>query len=120
MGRPGAKTTSVIAVDVDSNGQVRYDAIVKQGINKNKIVKSTIEDMKESEVDEQNLTLPVNDEEQETADRTKKALEALLEGKIIKAKPSSILNATTDIVEPTYIRYTPNPNAPGYIVTYNI
>lgn len=33
MGRPGSKTSAVVAVDVDEAGNVRYDAIVKQGLN---------------------------------------------------------------------------------------
>lgn len=49
MGRPGAKSTAVISVDVDEKGEVRYDAIAKLGSNRNKIVKTSLDDMKESE-----------------------------------------------------------------------
>ena len=45
MGRPGAKSSAVVSVDVDEKGQVRYDAIVQQ---KGKKVQSTLADMKES------------------------------------------------------------------------
>lgn len=112
MGRPGAKSTEVIAVDVDDKGQVRFDAIVKQGANKDKIVRTSLDDMKESDGVKDFLSLPEEEEEQKTADKTRQALEALLEGKIKKAKPTTVVSVT-DVEEPTYIRYTPNPNAPG-------
>ena len=48
MGRPGAKSTAVVSVDVDDKGEVRFDAIVKQGANRTKDVKTSLEDMKES------------------------------------------------------------------------
>ena len=51
MGKPGVKSTAVITVDVDDNGQVRYDAIVKQGSNKNKIVQTSFNDLKEKNGD---------------------------------------------------------------------
>lgn len=128
MGRPGAKSSAVVSVDVDEKGQVRYDAIVQQ---KGKKVQSTLADMKESTGitinpviicicaliaqlgDKDALSLPTEEEEQSTADRTRLALEALLQGKIAKAKPSTVGHVEQP-EEPTYIRYTPNLNAPGY------
>ena len=47
MGKPGARSTAVISVDVDENGEVRYDAIVKHGGNQKKIVQTSLSDMKE-------------------------------------------------------------------------
>ena len=58
MGRPGAKSTAVVSVNVDEKGEVKYDAIVKQGSNQNKIVRASFEDLKESAGNESNLTLP--------------------------------------------------------------
>jgi SNW domain-containing protein 1 len=112
MGKPGSKSTAVISVDVDESGEIRYDAIVRQGVNKDKIVRTSLADMKEKDGDANKLALPQEDEEQEIADKTKMALEALLDGKIKKAKPTTIHSANEG-EEPTYIRYTPNPNAPG-------
>lgn len=48
MGRPGAKSTAVVSVDVDEKGEVRFDAIVKQGSNRTKDVKTSLADMTES------------------------------------------------------------------------
>lgn len=65
------------------------------------------------------MQLPSTEEEESTADATQRALQVMLDGKIKKAKPSSIASAPVDEEEPQYIRYTPNPSAPGYI-TYII
>jgi SNW domain-containing protein 1 len=115
MGKPGSKSTAVVAVDVDEKGEVKFDAIIKQGSNKNKIVQSSFEDIKEKDGDKAALAMPALDEEAVTAERTRLALEALLDSKIKKSKPTTIANTRTQTSndEPTYIRYTPNVNAPG-------
>lgn len=113
MGKPGVKSSAVVSVDVDEKGQIRYDAIVKQGANKGKIVQTSLNDMKEKESDKEALALPDGKEVEDTAARTQKALEALLNGKISAAKPTTVAKNNND-AEPTFIRYTPNPNAPGY------
>lgn len=112
MGRPGQRSTAMVSVDVDEKGQVRYDAIVKQGANRNKKLQTSLEDMKEREGDEGVTALPREEEEAEATTRTRQALEALLNGKIKQSKPSSVVTIR-EPEEPTYIRYTPNPNAPG-------
>jgi SNW domain-containing protein 1 len=61
--------------------------------------------------------LPSTEEEEAVAEKTRQALQSLLDGKIKKAKPSSIASAPKE-EEPKYIRYTPNPNAPGYLMCY--
>eukprot|EP01038_Epipyxis_sp_PR26KG_P006652 gene6652-9133_t len=114
MGRPGHKSsTALVAVQVDESGKFRSDAIVRQGGNKNKIIQSQMSDIKEKKGDKDKLDLPNEAEELSTAERTKAALEALVEGKIKSSKPSTVVN-TNEIAEPTYIRYAPNPDAPGY------
>ena len=112
IGKPGATSSAIVSVDVDEKGEVRYDAIVKQGANKEKQVQTTLDFIKERKGDENLVALPAEDEEEKTAERTRLALEGILEGKIKKSKPSTLVNPTAP-EEPTYIRYTPNPNAPG-------
>lgn len=53
MGKPGVKSSAVVSVDVDEKGQIRYDAIVKQGANKGRIVQTSLNDMKEKEADKE-------------------------------------------------------------------
>ena len=99
MGKPGGNNSAIVAVTVDAEGQVKFDAIVKQGRNMNKIVQSSLNDIKEKE-------------EMETAEKTRNALELLLNGKIKSSLPTTVTH-TKNIEEPTYIRYTTDPNAPG-------
>jgi SNW domain-containing protein 1 len=119
MGQPGVKSTAVIAVNVDEKGQVSYDALVKMGGNKNKLVQTSLEDIKEKTATKEAIAMPDENEEQATIDRTRVALEALLDSKIKSSKPSTIVQRN-EPEEPTYIRYTPNPNAPGYVTTLKI
>ena len=59
MGKPGVKSSALVAVNVDETGQVRYDSIVKQGTNRNRLVQSTYEDIKgKREGDADLLALP--------------------------------------------------------------
>lgn len=68
--------------------------------------------MKEKKGDIDKLAPPEEEEESSTAEKTRLALEAMLDGKIKQSKPSTMVT-TAQTEEPTYIRYTPNPNAPG-------
>lgn len=114
MGRPGVKSSAVVSVTVDAKGEVSYDAIVKQGANQNKLVQSTYDDVKEKVVNKDSLALPDASEEDATAAKTKAALEAIINGKINSKKPITAITSANAAEEPTYIRYTPAPDAPGY------
>ncbi len=107
MGKPGSKSTAVVTVDIDDKGQVRFDAIVKQNSSGDKIIRTSIEDIKESDAKPDDLALPEVDEAEIAAEKTRLALEALIDGKLKKATPSSaVVNLKGD--ETQYIRYTPN------------
>ena len=141
------KSTAVVTVDVDKEGNIRYDAIVKQGANRGKIVQTSLDDLREKQGivagpppplslslltqtpsefiisssshhhrigDKAATALPCTDEEEATAERTRQALEALLNGKIAMAKPSNaVVIKEQNTLESEYIRYTANPDAPG-------
>lgn len=91
---------------------VKTDMLVKQGSNRNKIVQSQLSDIKEKRLTRDEIALPNEQEELDTAERTRRALEAKLEGKVTAAKPTTI--ASSDTAEPTFMRYSTNPTAPGY------
>lgn len=117
MSKPGMKSSAVVAVNVAETGEVRFDSIVKQGSNRNRLVQSTLNDIKAAKDggDRDLLALPGEKEEAETADKTRLALEALVNGKIKSSKPVSGGSVQKDPDEPTYIRYAPDPNAIGYV-----
>lgn len=112
MGRPGQKSSALVTVQVDESGKLRTDMIVKQGTNKNRMVQSQMSDIKEKAADVDKTALPEEKEVQDTAEKTRLALEALIQSKITSSKPSTAATST-EVVDPTYIRYTPNPDAPG-------
>lgn len=106
-------STAIVSVDVGADGSVNFDAIVKQGSNRNKIVHSKLSDLKGGEGSEDLLAKPSAEEEAEQAAKTKNALEALIGGKIAAARP--VQHAKNPAMqEAAYVRYTPNPNAPGF------
>lgn len=112
MGRPGEKSSALVTVQVDESGKIRTDLIVKQGGNKTKMVQSQMADIKEKEADVDKTALPEEKEIEATAEKTRLALEALVQSKIASAKPSTAASGMA-VAEATYIRYTPNPSAPG-------
>ena len=81
----------VVALEGGEDGSVRYDAIVKQGANKNRIVQTSLKDTKGRAVgDDEGLELPTEEEVQETAQRTQQALSVILDGKVNSSKPTHI------------------------------
>lgn len=59
----------------DCQLQVKHDAIVKQGTNRDKIVYSQLSNIKEKRGDAEKLQAPTADEEALTAERTRQAFE---------------------------------------------
>ena len=117
----GGQTISraIVNVEVDKDGEVSYDAIVKGGTNANRTVFSRHEDLIGGEPNPEDVALPDEAEEKATAERTQAALQRLVASKTALDKPSgsAIVNAETSkrIEEKTqFIKYTPRPDAPGY------
>jgi len=110
-----SSSTAVVALEVGEDGAVKYDAIVKQGENKGRIVQTSLDDVKEKAGEEDALALPSAEAEAEAAQRTQAALGAILDGKINSAKPTHVPEACDpNRQKATFVRYTPNPSAPGY------
>ena len=117
MGRPNqnpaASSSAIVAVDVSADGEVKFDAIVKQGSNRDKLaVYTSLKDMKAKEGDSESLRLPTDDEEAQAAEKTRAALEGIIGAKVAASKPFSLPSAP-NAGDPKFISYTPNPNAPG-------
>ena len=117
----GAQSTSraIVNVQVDKEGEISYDAIVKGGTNKDKLVYSKLEDMKGGAANPEDVALPTEAEEQAEAERLRNALNGFLATKKAEDKPkgSALINAATshNQAEKTqFIQYTPRPDAPGY------
>ena len=96
---------AIVNVQVDKDGAISYDAIVKGGTNQDKIVYSRHIDLKGGPAQPQDIALPTPEEEQAEAARTQNALLALISGDD-NNKPAK--------EEKQFIQYTPRPDAPGY------
>ena len=112
-------TRDVLSAQVDATGRVSYDAIVTGGTNADKKVYSKHSDLRGCRPSGEEIALPSQDEETSTAERTQRALAALISTKVAMDKPTgSAIAAATDSAtahdRTQFIRYTPNENAPGY------
>ncbi|KAF9172928.1 mRNA splicing protein [Mortierella sp. AD011] len=113
MGRKkktATKAGSTIALQVDAQGNVAYDAIAKRGHSSKQIVQSQFKDLvplnERADIGEISLSRPSEEEVKETADRTRAALEKISKSKITAAQPKSVVSNNKPGA-PTYIRYTP-------------
>jgi len=119
---PGGRaiiTRDVLSAQVDATGKVSYDAIVTGGTNADKKVYSKHSDLRGCRPSGEEIALPSQEEETSTAERTQRALAALISTKVAMDKPTgSAITAATDSAtaheRTQFIRYTPNENAPGY------
>lgn len=69
------KMSMMTATTTSNEPQVKHDAIVKQGTNRDKIVYSQLSNIKEKRGDAEKLLAPTADEAALTADRTRQAFE---------------------------------------------
>ncbi|EXJ93511.1 pre-mRNA-processing protein 45 [Capronia coronata CBS 617.96] len=110
MGRKGtASTSNALAIQVDAEGKVKYDAIARQGHSESRIVHSSFKDLiplrQRADAGDLNLDRPSEEEVQATAEKTRLALEKLVSGAVAAQKPKNVKGASRE--EPTYVRYTP-------------
>ena len=109
---------NTLALQVDAEGNVLYDAIALQGQRAGKFVQSQFKDLvpiahrKDLDDDERNLERPTEEEVQATTDKTRAALEKLVNGKIKAAQPKNVPDSQG---KTSFIRYTPGQqgNADG-------
>ncbi|XP_014206032.1 puff-specific protein Bx42 [Copidosoma floridanum] len=115
MGAKGKESTSnALAVQLDSQGKVKYDLIARQGHSKDKIVYSKLTDLLPSEIlteDDPSLQKPSEEEAEDTTERTKKALEKIIESKIAAAMP---VRRAEKQAPAQYIRYTPSQQGQSF------
>ncbi len=115
MGRPGGRSTTsnALAVQVDGEGKVRYDAIARQGHTEGRVIHTSFKDLiplrQRAEAGDINLERPDPEAVAETTERTKNALAALVNGAVAAQKPKTLahMGAAGHKRESTYVRYTP-------------
>lgn len=102
-------TSNALQLQVDAQGNVQYDAIVRQGHDSNRIIHTSLKDLvplrQRADIGEITLERPSEEEVTSTAERTRQALEKIVSGQIAASQPKNVRKSTK--AEPTYIRYTP-------------
>jgi SNW domain-containing protein 1 len=107
---------NTLALQVDSEGNVRYDAIAHQGQRPGKIVQSQFKDLvplhhrKDLDDSDRIMDRPAEEDVQATADKTRAALEKIANGKIKAAQPKNVPDSQG---KTTFIRYTPGQQNSG-------
>ncbi|CDO73574.1 hypothetical protein BN946_scf185014.g44 [Trametes cinnabarina] len=110
MGKKKTAAGNTLALQVDAEGNVRYDAIALQGQRPGKIVQSQFKDLvplshrKDLDDSQRSLERPSEDEVQATTEKTRAALEKLVNGKIKAAQPKNVPDSQG---KTSFIRYTP-------------
>ncbi|MCJ1352978.1 MAG: mRNA splicing protein [Icmadophila ericetorum] len=108
MGRKMSSTSNALAIQVDGEGKVKYNAIARQGHSEKRIVHTSFKDLiplrQRADVGEIKLDRPSEEEVAAQTAKTKAALDALTSGAVSAQKPK---NLNLSRAEPTYVRYTP-------------
>ncbi|KAI0515480.1 SKIP/SNW domain-containing protein [Xylaria bambusicola] len=109
MGKKGAEKSNALAIAVDAQGKVKYDAIAKQGHADGRIVHASFSSLiplrNRADAGEISLARPSEDQVKETTEKTKAALASLVGTAVAAQKPKN-LNTNTNRVA-TYVKYTP-------------
>ncbi|KAL2162742.1 hypothetical protein VTH06DRAFT_6578 [Thermothelomyces fergusii] len=106
----GSSKSNALVVQVDREGKVDYSAIARQGHSADRIIHTSFKDLiplrQRAEAGELDLSRPSEQEVAETAERTKKALETLVNGALAAQKPKNVnVGGRRD---PTFVKYTPS------------
>ncbi|KAH6664477.1 SKIP/SNW domain-containing protein [Halenospora varia] len=109
MGRKSQGSSNALAVQVDAEGKVKYDAIARQGHNDKRIVHASFKDLiplrQRADAGDINLDRPSEEEVAASTERTKDALAKLVMGAVAAQKPKNVNVGNRK--DPTFVRYTP-------------
>ncbi|KAJ2798814.1 mRNA splicing protein [Coemansia guatemalensis] len=120
MGRRRGKKGNALAKQVDGEGNTSYDALARYGRRENETVHSQFKELvplrQRKDFDDSQDAIPERPDAEavrEAAERTKLALEKKLGGRM-NARPGKGIKGGGASEAPTYVRYTPNQQGPGY------
>ncbi|KAK0626522.1 SKIP/SNW domain-containing protein [Immersiella caudata] len=109
-GQKSQAKSNALVVQVDGEGKVDYSAIARQGHSADRVIHTSFKDLiplrQRAEAGDLDLSRPNQEQVAETAERTRKALEALVSGAVASQKPKNV-NAGGKR-DPTFVRYTPS------------
>jgi SNW domain-containing protein 1 len=114
MGKKGGsgsgRQSNALALQVrGEDGKVSYDAVVTQHHRNKTKVYTKFSDIVEKDGEAADaLALPSRDDEAEATNRTKEALQALVQGQITSALPTNVARQKSAKEASSYVRYTPH------------
>lgn len=114
MGKPKSKKSNALAIHLDQDGKVKYDALVRQGHDEKRIVHSKFQDLVPKEILDDNdasMNRPDQDKVDENTQRTRDALEKITNDKIAASMPGQCAKKQAPA---QYIRYTPSEQGVGF------
>jgi SNW domain-containing protein 1 len=106
-----ASSGNTLTLQVDGEGNVRYDAIALQGHREGRNVQSQFKDLvplahrKDLDESEKTMDRPSEEDVANTTEKTRLALEKLVSGKIKASQPKHVPDA---MGKTSFIRYTPS------------
>lgn len=110
MGRRTTSSSNALAVQVDADGKVRYDAIARRGHSDKRVIHTEFKDLiplrQRADAGELSLERPSEEEVAATRERTQLALTTLINGAVAAQKPKNVKG--TSRAAPTYVSYTPD------------
>lgn len=107
--KPGSK---ILPLTVDSEGKVAFDAVVKQNENASKVVYSQHKDLVPKIVNEEkNDDEEMEKEIEETTQRTKAALEKIINTRLSAAQPKNVPTQSSDS---KFIKYKPSQQSAAF------
>jgi SNW domain-containing protein 1 len=109
MGKKSQSSSTALAVQVDAEGKIQYDAIARRGHNDKRIVHASFKDLiplrQRADAGDINLDRPSEEEVAASTEKTKNALAILVSGAVAAQKPKNVNVGSRK--DPTYVRYTP-------------
>lgn len=109
MGREKKEKSNALPVQMDADGNIKYDNLLRQGQEKKKVIHSRFSDLVEKQIkaddDCPELARPDEEKIRELAEKTREALEEEVNSKIAAAQPNQLAQKPADA---QYIRYTPS------------
>ncbi|KAL2264289.1 hypothetical protein VTK26DRAFT_7894 [Humicola hyalothermophila] len=106
----GSSKSNALVVHVDAEGKVDYSAIARQGHSSDRIIHTSFKDLiplrQRAEAGDLDLSRPSKEQVEETAERTKNALAALVSGALAAQKPKNVNVGGKR--EATFVKYTPS------------
>lgn len=110
MGRKKQTSSNALTLEVDAEGQVKYDAIARRGHGKERIIHSQFKDLiplrQRADAGELSLERPSEEDVETTRERTQLALNNLINGAVAAQKPKNVQGLSR--AAPTYVSYTPD------------